>query len=149
MTTAIAAREVWFSEEAWISIYQENEDGSYVATPTHSFKFVQNVSVKKTFEHVVYGQPGAGDNDITAMPGIYECSIGEYFWASSEQWIPFMNPTRRWRVAIQNINPSYDGTLQTNDSIVLRRAVISHAFRHRRSTWQRRAPAAKFWSPIS
>jgi hypothetical protein len=121
----VASREVWFSEEAWISIYLENTDGTWVSTPTHEFRYVQNVSVKKNFDLVVFGQPGAGDNDINSMPGIFECSIGEYFWAASEQWIPFLNPTRRWRVAIQNINPSYDGVEQKNDAIILRGAAIS------------------------
>ena len=119
------AREVWFSEEAWISIYLENGDGSYQATPTHEFRFVQNVSIKKNVETIVAGQTGAADNDIYSIPGVYDCSIGEYYWKKDEQWTPFLDSTKRWRVGFQNVNPAYDGVTQVNDSIVLRNAAIS------------------------
>ena len=125
MTPVGQAREVWHAEEAWISIYLENGDGSYQATPTHSFKFVHNVSVKKTFELVVSGQPGAANNDIDSIPGVYDCSVEEYYWTKAEQWTPFLNSQSRWRVAIANVNPYYDGVSQVNDSIVLRNAAIA------------------------
>ena len=118
-------REVWHAEEAYISIFLENGDGSYQAAATHSFKFVQNVSVKKTIELTVTGQPGAPDNDIYSVPGVYDVSIGEYFWTKAEQWTPFLDSQKRWRVLIQNINPYYDGVSQVNDAIVLRNAAIS------------------------
>jgi hypothetical protein len=119
------AREVWFSEEAYISIYQENGDGTYNPTPTHSFKFVQNVSIKKSMELIVAGQPGAADNDIYSIPGVFDCSIGEYFWTKAEQWTPFLDSQKRWRVAFSNVNAYYDGVTQVNDSIVLRNAAIA------------------------
>ena len=119
------SREVWFSEEAFISIYEETGGGSYNPTATHSFKFVQNVSLKKNFELVIAGQAGASDNDIYSIPGVFDCSIGEYYWKKAEQWTPFLDSQKRWRVAIQNINAYYDGVAQVNDSMVLRNAAIS------------------------
>lgn len=119
------AREVWFSEEAFISIYLENGDGTYNPTATHSFKFVQNVSIKKSMELIVAGQTGAADNDIYSIPGVFDCSIGEYYWTKAEQWTPFLDSQKRWRVAIQNVNSYYDGVTQVNDSIVLRNAAIA------------------------
>jgi hypothetical protein len=118
-------REVWHAEEAWVSIYLENGDGSYQATPTHSFRFVQNVSIKKAFELIVSGQPGAPDQDIDSIPGVFDCSIGEYYWTKAEQWTPFLNSQSRWRVAFSNVNPYYDGVSQVNDPIVLRNAAIA------------------------
>ena len=118
-------REVWHAEEAYITIHLENSDGSYVTTPTHSFQYVQSVSVKKTLELMVVGQPGAANQDIYSIPGVYDCSIGEYFVSKAEQWTPFLDSQKRWRVAIQNINPGYDGVTQINDSIVLRNAAIA------------------------
>jgi hypothetical protein len=122
---ANTAREVWYSEEAWISIYLENGDGTYQPVATHACRYVQNVSVKKSFDLIVVGQPGAIDNDISSIPGIHECSIAEYFWKGDGQWEPFMDSQARWRVAIENRNPYYDGVNQVNDSIVLRNAAIA------------------------
>ena len=118
-------REVWHSEEAWCSIYLENGDGSYQATPTHSPRFVQNVSVKQTMELMVVGQPGAAAQDIYSIPGPFDVAIGEYYWSKAEQWTPFLDSTKRWRVVLSNVNPYYDGVNQVNDSIILRNAAIA------------------------
>ena len=118
-------REVWHAEEAWISIYLENGDGSYQATPTHSPRFVQNVSVKNGFELIVAGQPGASAQDIYSIPSPLDVSIGEYYYTRAEQWTPVLDSTKRWRVVLSNVNPYYDGVNQVNDSIILRNAAIA------------------------
>ena len=114
------AREVWHAEEAWVSIFLEG-----AGTATHVAKFVQNVSIKRQIEVLVSGQPGAANNDIDSIPGIYECSIGEFYWKMATQWTPFLDTTKRWKVVFSNVNPYYDGASQVNDSITLRNAAIS------------------------
>jgi hypothetical protein len=84
--------------------------------------YVQNVSVRKTFTIIVDGQPGAADQDIYSIPGPFDCSIGEFFWKAAEQWTPFLDSTKRWRVLIQNTNPAYEAA--DNDAMILRNAAI-------------------------
>jgi hypothetical protein len=130
-------REVWHSEEAWVSIYLENNDGAFVtspavgilqtwvATPTLVCKFVQNVSIKNSFTLMVFGQTGAADQDIISIPGPFDVAIGSFFYTAASQWVPFLNSQSRWRVLFQNTNPKYDGVTQLNDSIILRNAAIA------------------------
>ena len=120
------AREVWFAEEAWLSFYQEIiGTGNFNPTPTHVLQYVQSVTVKKNFDLIVFGQPGALDQDVDSIPSYYGITIAEFFYLASEQWTPFLDSTQRWRVAILNINPRYDGVNQANDPIILRMAAIA------------------------
>lgn len=129
-------REVWFAEEAYISIYLENGDGSYQASATLDCLYVQHVSVKNATQLIVDGQPGASAQDIYSIPTPFDVSIGDLFWQKSSQWTPFLDSTKRWRVAISNINSYYDGVTQVNDSIVLRNAAVATAG----LTWQQNQP---------
>lgn len=117
------AREVWFSEEALISFFEENGDGTYKAL-LYAALYVQNVSVKNDNTLSVFGQPGAAAQNIYSVPQPYDVSIGELFWDKAKQWVPFLDQTKRWRVLIENINPRYDGVSQKNDAIALRNAAL-------------------------
>ena len=97
---------------------------TYNPTMLHEVKYTQHVSVKKRFSLTIHEQPGAADPDIDSVPGVYEVTIGEFFWEAVGQWTPFLDSQKRWRVVISNVNPYYDGVTQVNDSIILRMAAI-------------------------
>jgi len=109
-------REVWSSLECIVSIWDEPPGGSaiHVANFAQDVRCTQNVSFSKRY------QPGKAGPDQLAAPDGYRVEIGAYYIRKAEQVAPLDNPTKRFRVVFQFVNPRYSGVSpEENDTHTL------------------------------
>jgi hypothetical protein len=116
----MAQRETWSALECEVALYEEDGSGGYNSTPTRECQCVQNGSFKALFEQGRTGETGKATKTGHSVQDGWEISIGEFYMKRSEQIGAVSDPTKRWRINILNVNPTYASA--DNDSHVFRMA---------------------------
>ena len=102
-------REVWISEEAYISVWEEDASGNVLSPMVRELYFAQNASVKPVRRVMEYEEPGVAFRQQRSVVIGYEVKLSEFFQKKGNQWSPFMDASKRFRILVELINPMYTG----------------------------------------
>ncbi|MFH1605162.1 MAG: hypothetical protein ABIH03_14805 [Pseudomonadota bacterium] len=118
-------REVWLgcAQEGTVSIGIEDGSGSY--TELAECEFAQDIKIIQLQEERVSYQPGKATPDFDWFPGGYDIAIGEFFLRKATQVTPYLVHGRKFRVALDLVNPVYTGVAPyENDTLAFRDAIV-------------------------
>lgn len=98
---------MWFHQECKLQIGTEDGSGGY--TPFTAFEFAQGIEVRQLRREQTDMQPGKASPDYGTIPMGWQIDIGCLYARQAEDFIPFTDRTKRFRVALNFTNPAYSG----------------------------------------
>lgn len=118
-------REVWHALEVAVYIYEESGSGTWSGEVVRSCDYCRDGEIRQAFATNVSWQPGKSTPDLNTQPGVITAAVSEFYIRKSEQFQPFTDPAKRYRLLIKAINSNYTGeSPEENDYHVLRNCVI-------------------------